>query len=222
MKKRYYKEKGLYEEIKVNIDETPETLFPIEEDLIFTDEDIENITSEIVKNNEILKKYEDLEESFKYCFDDFEYTEKYKSFFEVYCEYKYILNSNDFFEEENLENVSFVSFFNEKYKNSEEEKFESLMKTIQETECLNQIQIEDFENDFYIDLEELQETRNLTKLEKKEQIERRVNECKPLADIIFKYLVGLKNRIIGVRKTEKEMTEKYGEFDEFFMERRKV
>ena len=51
------------------------------------------------------------------------------------------MNSNDFFEEENLENVSFVSFFNEKYKNSEEEKFESLMKTIQETECLNQIQI---------------------------------------------------------------------------------
>jgi hypothetical protein len=96
------------------------------------------------------------------------------------------------------------------------------MKTIQETECLNQIQIEDFENDFYIDLEELQETRNLTKLEKKEQIERRVNECKPLADIMFKYLVGLKNRITGVRKTEKEMTEKYGEFDEFFMERRKV
>ncbi len=222
IEKEILKEKGLYEEIKVNIDETPETLFPIEEDLIFTDEDIENITSEIVKNNEILKKYEDLEESFKYCFDDFEYTEKYKSFFEVYCEYKYILNSNDFFEEENLENVSFVSFFNEKYKNSEEEKFESLMKTIQETECLNQIQIEDFENDFYIDLEELQETRNLTKLEKKEQIERRVNECKPLADIIFKYLVGLKNRIIGVRKTEKEMTEKYGEFDEFFMERRKV
>ncbi len=222
IEKEILKEKGLYEEIKVNIDETPETLFPIEEDLIFTDEDIENITSEIVKNNEILKKYEDLEESFKYCFDDFEYTEKYKSFFEVYCEYKYILNSNDFFEEENLENVSFVSFFNEKYKNSVEEKFESLMKTIQETECLNQIQIEDFENDFYIDLEELQETRNLTKLEKKEQIERRVNECKPLADIIFKYLVGLKNRIIGVRKTEKEMTEKYGEFDEFFMERRKV
>lgn len=222
IEKEILKEKGLYEEIKVNIDETPETLFPIEEDLIFTDEDIENITSEIVKNNEILKKYEDLEESFKYCFDDFEYTEKYKSFFEVYCEYKYILNSNDFFEEENLENVSFVSFFNEKYKNSEEEKFESLMKTIQETECLNQIQIEDFENDFYIDLEELQETRNLTKLEKKEQIERRVNECKPLAGIIFKYLVGLKNRIIGVRKTEKEMTEKYGEFDEFFMERRKV
>ena len=222
IEKEILKEKGLYEEIKVNIDETPETLFPIEEDLIFTDEDIENITSEIVKNNEILKKYEDLEESFKYCFDDFEYTEKYKSFFEVYCEYKYILNSNDFFEEENLENVSVVSFFNEKYKNSEEEKFESLMKTIQETECLNQIQIEDFENDFYIDLEELQETRNLTKLEKKEQIERRVNECKPFADIIFKYLVGLKNRIIGVRKTEKEMTEKYGEFDEFFMERRKV
>lgn len=222
IEKEILKEKGLYEEIKVNIDETPETLFPIEEDLIFTDEDIENITSEIVKNNEILKKYEDLEESFKYCFDDFEYTEKYKSFFEVYCEYKYILNSNDFFEEEDLENVSVVSFFNEKYKNSEEEKFESLMKTIQETECLNQIQIEDFENDFYIDLEELQETRNLTKLEKKEQIERRVNECKPLADIIFKYLVGLKNRIIGVRKTEKEMTEKYGEFDEFFMERRKV
>lgn len=222
IEKEILKEKGLYEEIKVNIDETPETLFPIEEDLIFTDEDIENITSEIVKNNEILKKYEDLEESFKYCFDDFEYTEKYKSFFEVYCEYKYILNSNDFFEEEDLENVSVVSFFNEKYKNSEEEKFESLMKTIQETECLNQIQIEDFENDFYIDLEELQETINLTKLEKKEQIERRVNECKPLADIIFKYLVGLKNRIIGVRKTEKEMTEKYGEFDEFFMERRKV
>ena len=222
IEKEILKEKGLYEEIKVNIDETPETLFPIEEDLIFTDEDIENITSEIVKNNEILKKYEDLEESFKYCFDDFEYTEKYKSFFAVYCEYKYILNSNDFFEEEDLENVSVVSFFNEKYKNSEEEKFESLMKTIQETECLNQIQIEDFENDFYIDLEELQETRNLTKLEKKEQIERRVNECKPLADIIFKYLVGLKNRIIGVRKTEKEMTEKYGEFDEFFMERRKV
>ena len=25
-----------------------------------------------------------------------------------------------------------------------------------------------------------------------------------------------------LRKTEKEMTEKYGEFDEFFMERRKV
>ncbi len=225
IEKEIRKEKGLYEEIKVNIDETPETLFPIEEDLIFTDEDIENITSEIVKNNEILKKYEDLEESFKYCFDDFEYTEKYKSFFEVYCEYKYILNSNDFFEEEDLENVSFEknsSFLNEKYKNSVEEKFKSLMKTIQETECLNQIQIEDFENDFYIDLEELQETRNLTKLEKKEQIERRVNECKPLADIIFKYLVGLKNRITGVRKTEKEMTEKYGEFDEFFMERRKV
>ena len=135
------------------------------------------------------------------------------------------MNSNDFFEEEDLENVSFEknsSFLNEKYKNSVEEKFKSLMKTIQETECLNQIQIEDFENDFYIDLEELQETRNLTKLEKKEQIERRVNECKPLADIIFKYLVGLKNRITGVRKTEKEMTEKYGEFDEFFMERRKV
>lgn len=225
IEKEILKEKGLYEEIKVNIDETPETLFPIEEDLIFTDEDIENITSEIVKNNEILKKYEDLEESFKYCFDDFEYTEKYKSFFAVYCEYKYILNSNDFFEEEDLENVSFEknsSFLNEKYKNSVEEKFKSLMKTIQETECLNQIQIEDFENDFYIDLEELQETRNLTKLEKKEQIERRVNECKPLADIIFKYLVGLKNRITGVRKTEKEMTEKYGEFDEFFMERRKV
>ena len=225
IEKEILKEKGLYEEIKVNIDETPETLFPIEEDLIFTDKDIENITSEIVKNNEILKKYEDLEESFKYCFDDFEYTEKYKSFFAVYCEYKYILNSNDFFEEEDLENVSFEknsSFLNEKYKNSVEEKFKSLMKTIQETECLNQIQIEDFENDFYIDLEELQETRNLTKLEKKEQIERRVNECKPLADIIFKYLVGLKNRITGVRKTEKEMTEKYGEFDEFFMERRKV
>lgn len=225
IEKEILKEKGLYEEIKVNIDETPETLFPIEEDLIFTDEDIENITSEIVKNNEILKKYEDLEESFKYCFDDFEYTEKYKSFFAVYCEYKYILNSNDFFEEEDLEKVSFEknsSFLNEKYKNSVEEKFKSLMKTIQETECLNQIQIEDFENDFYIDLEELQETRNLTKLEKKEQIERRVNECKPLADIIFKYLVGLKNRITGVRKTEKEMTEKYGEFDEFFMERRKV
>jgi hypothetical protein len=225
IEKEILKEKGLYEEIKVNIDETPETLFPIEEDLIFTDEDIENITSEIVKNNEILKKYEDLEESFKYCFDDFEYTEKYKSFFAVYCEYKYILNSNDFFEEEDLEKVSFEknsSFLNEKYKNSVEEKFKSLMKTIQETECLNQIQIEDFENDFYIDLEELQETRNLTKLEKKEQIERRVNECKPLADIMFKYLVGLKNRITGVRKTEKEMTEKYGEFDEFFMERRKV
>ena len=123
IEKEILKEKGLYEEIKVNIDETPETLFPIEEDLIFTDEDIENITSEIVKNNEILKKYEDLEESFKYCFDDFEYTEKYKSFFEVYCEYKYILNSNDFFEEEDLENVSVVSFFNEKYKNSEEEKY---------------------------------------------------------------------------------------------------
>lgn len=222
IEKEILKEKGLYEEIKVNIDETPETLFPIEEDLIFTDEDIENITSEIVKNNEILKKYEDLEESFKYCFDDFEYTEKYKRFFEVYCEYKYILNSNDFFEEEDLENVSFVSFLNEEYKNSEEEKFKSLMKTIEETDRLNQIQIENFENDFYIDLEELQETRNLTKLEKKEQIERRVNECKPLADIIFKYLVGLKNRITGVRKTEKEMTEKYGEFDEFFMERRKV
>lgn len=230
IEKEILREKGLYEEIKVNIDETLETLFPIEEDLIFTDEDIENITSEIEKNNKILKKYEDLEESFKYCFDDFEYTEKYKSFFEVYCGYKDVLNNNDFF----LENVK-NNIVRDKIKLSTEyddceelkesiERRKFLRETLltEEATLLDEIGIENLKNCFYIDLEELQETRNLTKLEKKEQIEIRVNECKPLADIIFKYLVGLKNRIIGVRKTEKEMTEKYGEFDEFFMERRKV
>ncbi len=240
IEKEILRDKGLYEEIKVNIDETLETLSNpeetyIEENLVFTFENIENIRNEINKHKELLEKYPDIglgeleyyDEIYDFYFneDEFDYTENCKCFLTVYNRYKYILDNKDFFEEKEVkENINFSNDSNEseELKETREKiKFieESLTRDI--GTIINEMQIEDFKNDFDIDIDELIETKNLTKLEKNEQIKIRVNDCKPIVDIVFKYLVELKNRVIGVRKTEEEMIEKYGEFDEFFMERRK-
>lgn len=250
IEKEILRDKGLYEEIIVNIDETLETLSNpeetyIEENLVFTFEDIENFRNEINKHNELLEKYSDIKlselEYYDEYYDDecdepyfykdeFDFTEDCKNFLTFYSRYKYILDNKDFFEEKEVENYSLkenINFSNESYESEELKEKREKIKLLKESltrdreTIINEMQIENFKNDFYIDIDELIETKNLTKLEKNEQIKIRVNDCKPIVDIVFKYLVELKNRVIGVRKTEEEMIEKYGEFDEFFMKRRK-
>lgn len=97
IEKEILKKKGLYEEIVINLNETIETLLPIDDNLVFTNEDLNKIYEQLIKNEKI-KEYEDLEYSFFNFTNGYEARIKLSEFLEFYHSYEEMLN-NDYFEE---------------------------------------------------------------------------------------------------------------------------
>lgn len=172
MNKNFLQEQGLYLEVKT-YQITKETLFPIDDNLVFTLSDIEKIENNILKYRKNYENYEDLEDEFHFIGNEYEIKNSLIDFIKYYFEY-----------EKKMETSNFTNELSEDF---------------------------DYFGDEFFYIEEFTE---------KQQIEKRLTDLKPIADIIFSYLTQLKSGAIGTVKTDEEMDKEFGEID-FFFERNK-
>ncbi len=95
IEKEILRRKGLYEEIYIDLEQTLNSLFELDENLVFTDEEI--FTADFLKN-EIIEEYEDLSNDFHCCFDGYEFKQKIVDFLRAYYFYEKLLSDKSYFE----------------------------------------------------------------------------------------------------------------------------
>ncbi len=179
IEKEILKKNGLYEEIIVNLDKFRiEDLFEMDDNLVFTREEVDEIEYKILLDYEdLFKKYDDISNDYFFYFDGYEAKKELIDFVRTYYIYSFILES-DYFDE------------------TDKEVLEERKEMYYGDECFI--------------------TEEFTK---KEQVEKRIKEAKPLFNLILGYLKKLNIGLMGELKTDEEMDKEFGEYCVFRQER---